>query len=44
MKDSLAMLLKTNGGKMSENSSLAMLMKTQDLKVVSGDVDEKKRC
>jgi hypothetical protein len=26
MQDSLAMLLKTNGGKMSENGSLAMLM------------------
>ena len=28
MKDSLAMLLKTNGGKMSVLASLAMLMKT----------------
>jgi hypothetical protein len=42
MKDSLAMLLKTNGDKVSVFRSLAMLMKTHDLKLVSGDVDEKK--
>ena len=42
MQHSLAMLLKTNGGKMSDYRSLAMLMKTHDLKSVSGDVDEKK--
>jgi len=41
MKDSLAMLLKTNGGKMSGFSSLAMLMKKQDLSKRSRDVDEK---
>jgi hypothetical protein len=42
MKESLAMLLKTNGGKMSENSSLAMLMKPRELKSLSGDVCENK--
>ena len=31
MQDSLAMLLKTNGGKMSVLASLAMLMKKQGL-------------
>ena len=44
MKDSLAMLLKTNGGKMSVFSSLAMLMKKQGLFLVSRDVDENKHC
>jgi hypothetical protein len=42
MKESLAMLLKTNAGKMSENRSLAMLMKSRELKSLSGDVDENK--
>jgi hypothetical protein len=42
MKDSLAMLLKTNVEKMSENRLLAMLMKPNELKSVSGDVDESK--
>jgi hypothetical protein len=42
MKEYLAMLLKTNGGKMSENRSLAMLMKLNESKSVSRDVDEKK--
>jgi hypothetical protein len=42
MKVSLAMLLKTNVEKMSENWSLAMLMKPNELKSLSGDVDEKK--
>jgi len=42
MKDSLAMLLKTHGEKMSENRPLAMLMKQNDSKSLSGDVDEKK--
>ena len=42
MKDSLAMLLKTNGEKMSENRPLAMLMKKNELKSLSGDVDENK--
>jgi len=42
MKVSLAMLLKTHGEKMSENGSLAMLMKKNELKSLSGDVDEKK--
>jgi len=41
MKDSLAMLMKTNGEKMSEYRSLAMLMKTGKLFYVSRDVDEK---
>ncbi len=36
------MLLKTHGGKMTENRSLAMLMKTNRLKSLSGDVNEKK--
>jgi hypothetical protein len=35
------MLLKTNGEKMSEYRPLAMLMKTHELKSLSGDVDEK---
>jgi hypothetical protein len=42
MKEYLAMLLKTNGGKMSEKRLLAMLMKKNELKVVSRDVDQKK--
>jgi hypothetical protein len=42
MKESLAMLLKTNGEKMSENRPLAMLMKKNELKSLSGDVDENK--
>jgi hypothetical protein len=42
MKVSLAMLLKTHGEKMSENWPLAMLMKTHELKSLSGDVHEKK--
>jgi len=42
MKVSLAMLLKTNIEKMSENRPLAMLMKPNELKSISGDVDEKK--
>jgi hypothetical protein len=42
MKESLAMLLKTNIENMSENRSLAMLMKTEKLKSISGDVDENK--
>ena len=42
MKDSLAMLLKTHGDKMSENYPLAMLMKQSELKSLSGDVDQKK--
>jgi len=42
MKDSLAMLLKTNGEKMSDNRSLAMLMKTMELLYVSRDVHEKR--
>jgi len=43
MKVSLAMLLKTNIEKMSDNRSLAMLMKPNELKSLSGDVDEKKQ-
>ena len=42
MKDSLAMLLKINGGKMSDFWPLAMLMKTNDLFSLSRDIDEKK--
>jgi hypothetical protein len=42
MKDSQAMLLKTNGGEMSVYQSLAMLMKIKDLCIVSGDVKGKK--
>jgi hypothetical protein len=42
MKESLAMLLKTHREKMSENRPLAMLMKKNELKSLSGDVDEKK--
>jgi hypothetical protein len=36
------MLLKTNVEKMSHNRSLAMLMKPNELKSISGDVDENK--
>ncbi len=36
------MLLKTYVAKMSENPSLAMLMKQNDLKSLSGDVNENK--
>ena len=42
MKVSLAMLLKTHVEKMSENRSLAMLMKPNELKLLSGDVHENK--
>jgi 5-carboxymethyl-2-hydroxymuconate isomerase len=42
MKVSLAMLLKTHVEKMSENRSLAMLMKSKELKSLSGDVYERK--
>jgi len=42
MEESLAMLLKTNVEKMSGKRSLAMLMKPNELKSPSGDVDEKK--
>jgi len=41
MKESLAMLLKTSVEKMSGNLSLAMLMKSNELKSLSGDVDER---
>jgi hypothetical protein len=40
MKDSQAMLLKTNGSKMSETGLFAMLMKINKLKFVSRDSDE----
>ena len=36
------MLLKTHGEKMSVYRPLAMLMKINELKLLSGDVDEKK--
>ena len=42
MKEGPAMLLKTHGEKMSDNWPLAMLMKQNDLKPLSGDVDEQK--
>ena len=42
MKVSLAMLLKTNVEKMAENRSLTMLMKSKELKSLSGDVYENK--
>jgi hypothetical protein len=42
MQDSLAMLLKTSGVKMSIFTSLAMLLKKQGLFKLSRDVDEKK--
>ena len=41
MKDSLAMLLKTHREKMSVYRPLAILMKTNELKSISRDVDEK---
>jgi hypothetical protein len=41
MKDSLAMLLKTNGENLSVYRLLAMLMKTNWLYLLSRDVDEK---
>jgi hypothetical protein len=34
------MLLRIHGEKMSDNPPLAMLMKPNDLKSLSGDVDE----
>jgi hypothetical protein len=40
MKVSLAMLLKTNRDKMSVYRLLAILMKTNELKWLSGDVDD----
>ncbi len=40
MKDSLAMLMKTNGEKMSDYTSLAILMKTSELLRLSRDVHE----
>jgi hypothetical protein len=40
MKGSLAMLLKTNGEKMSDHRPLAMLLKIHVLQRVSRDVDE----
>jgi len=43
MKVSLAMLLKTHGEKMSLLCLLAMLMITNQIKSLSGDVDENKR-
>jgi hypothetical protein len=42
MPDSLAMLLKTHGEKMSLLCPTTMLMKTNQLKSVSRDVDENK--
>ena len=42
MKDSLAMLLKTNLEKMSVFSPLAMLLKKRGLYRLSRDVDDKK--
>jgi len=44
MKDSLAMLLKTNGGKMSDFEPLAMLMRIKGLFLFSRDIDENKGC
>jgi len=44
MKVSLAMLLKKNVEKMTENTPLAMLMKVNELKSVSRDVIENKGC
>ena len=41
MQESLAMLLKTHGEKLSVYRSLAILMKEKELKPLSGDVDEK---
>jgi hypothetical protein len=42
MQDSLAMLLKTNGEKMSEYRPLAMLIKRMELYSFSRDVHERK--
>ena len=42
MKASYAMLLKTNGGKMSTFSLATMLLKTNELRASFHDVDEKK--
>jgi len=42
MQDSLAMLLKTHGEKMSLLCPTTILMKTNELKSVSRDVDKKK--
>jgi hypothetical protein len=42
MQQYLAMLLKTNGGKLSVYRPLAILMKTNELKLLSRDVNEKK--
>ena len=42
MKEHPAMCLKTHGERMPENGSLAMLMKPNDLKSLSGNVDEQK--
>ena len=42
MQPSFAMLLKTNVEKMSDNRSLAMLVKANELKLFSRDVDENK--
>jgi hypothetical protein len=42
MKASLAMLLKTNGGRMSVLTSLAMLLKKHGLFCLSRDVNEKR--
>jgi hypothetical protein len=43
MKDSFAMLLKTNGGKMSLLRSIAMLLKIRELNAYSRHFDEKQR-
>jgi len=43
MRRNLRKLLKTHVEKMSTNRLLAMLMKPNELKPLSGDVDEKKR-
>ena len=42
MQDSLAMLLKTHGEKMSLFYPTTILMKTSELKSLSRDVDKKK--
>jgi len=42
MQDSLAMLLKTHGEKMSLFYPTTMLMKTSELKSLSRDVDKNK--
>jgi len=41
MKDSLAMSLKTNGGKMSDFWLLAMLMKIKNIQFFSRDLDDR---